>query len=82
MYVKYSVSHGPDWTTVYGLEHGISQIAKKRPGEDQQVLVWNYPIDITFRSVNASGWPQIVFRCHYVTFSVLNSYISLMPSHK
>jgi B9 domain-containing protein 1 len=23
-------------------------------------LVWNFPFDVTYRSTNPSGWPQIV----------------------
>jgi B9 domain-containing protein 1 len=25
-----------------------------------RVLVWNFPLDITYRSTNAFGWPQLV----------------------
>ncbi|EMP35528.1 B9 domain-containing protein 1, partial [Chelonia mydas] len=42
-----------------GLEEGISQITSKNR-DAQQALVWNFPIDITFKSTNPSGWPQIV----------------------
>lgn len=24
------------------------------------VLVWNFPIDITYKTTNAFGWPQLV----------------------
>lgn len=26
---------------------------------NEHIMVWNFPIDISYRSVNASGWPQI-----------------------
>ncbi len=26
----------------------------------EQLLVWNYPLDLTYKSTNAFGWPQIV----------------------
>uniref|UniRef100_K7FV76 B9 domain-containing protein 1 n=2 Tax=Pelodiscus sinensis TaxID=13735 RepID=K7FV76_PELSI len=42
-----------------GLEEGISQITSKNR-DAQQALVWNFPIDITFKSTNPYGWPQIV----------------------
>ncbi|XP_044289753.1 B9 domain-containing protein 1 isoform X3 [Varanus komodoensis] len=42
-----------------GLEEGISQITSKNRNI-QQDLVWNFPIDITFKSTNPFGWPQIV----------------------
>ncbi|XP_072532428.1 B9 domain-containing protein 1 isoform X1 [Salminus brasiliensis] len=45
--------------TALGLEEGISQITSK--GRDSsQSLVWNFPLDITFKSTNPFGWPQIV----------------------
>lgn len=28
-------------------------------GPEQQ-LVWNYPIDVTYKTTNAYGWPQVV----------------------
>ncbi|XP_028914223.1 B9 domain-containing protein 1 isoform X2 [Ornithorhynchus anatinus] len=42
-----------------GLEEGISQITSKSHRR-QQSLVWNFPVDITFKSTNPFGWPQIV----------------------
>ncbi len=24
------------------------------------MLVWNFPIDVTYKSTNAYGWPQLV----------------------
>ncbi|XP_074866988.1 B9 domain-containing protein 1 isoform X2 [Carettochelys insculpta] len=42
-----------------GLEEGISQITSKNR-DAQQALVWNFPVDITFKSTNPYGWPQIV----------------------
>ncbi|XP_010001883.1 PREDICTED: B9 domain-containing protein 1 [Chaetura pelagica] len=42
-----------------GLEEGISQITSKSH-VSPSTLIWNFPIDITFKSTNPSGWPQIV----------------------
>ncbi|XP_054427041.1 B9 domain-containing protein 1 isoform X2 [Pteronotus mesoamericanus] len=42
-----------------GLEEGISQITSKSQGV-RPALVWNFPIDVTFKSTNPFGWPQIV----------------------
>nr|KAF6398784.1 B9 domain containing 1 [Molossus molossus] len=42
-----------------GLEEGISQITSKSQ-DVRQALVWNFPIDVTFKSTNPFGWPQIV----------------------
>ncbi|CAJ0915141.1 unnamed protein product [Ranitomeya imitator] len=42
-----------------GVEEGISQIASKNRAVTQSV-VWNFPVEITFKSTNPFGWPQIV----------------------
>ncbi|KAM9748759.1 B9 domain-containing protein 1 isoform 3-T3 [Dama dama] len=42
-----------------GLEEGISQITSKSQ-DARRALVWNFPIDVTFKSTNPYGWPQIV----------------------
>ncbi|XP_074063044.1 B9 domain-containing protein 1 isoform X1 [Macrotis lagotis] len=63
LYCKYCFVYGQDWVPTSGLEEGISQITSKSPDgllKTQQTLVWNFPIDITFKSTNPYGWPQIV----------------------
>ncbi|KAM7067020.1 B9 domain-containing protein 1 isoform 3-T3 [Molossus nigricans] len=47
------------WEFLKGLEEGISQITSKSQ-DVRQALVWNFPIDVTFKSTNPFGWPQIV----------------------
>eukprot|EP00128_Syssomonas_multiformis_P017186 Colp12_sorted_trinity150504_noHs@34104 len=59
LYCKYYFTHGQDWVIVSGLEEGITQISKKSDDE-RQTFVWNFPLDVTFKSTNAYGWPQIV----------------------
>ncbi|KAG1668017.1 B9 domain-containing protein 1 [Nymphon striatum] len=59
IYCKYCFVYGQDWAITSGLEEGISQIARKSM-DDRQVFVWNFPIDITFKSTNPYRWPQIV----------------------
>ncbi len=49
-----------------GVEHGISQIAKK--AGTNPVMVWNYPIDITFKALNVHGWPQIILSVYGLNF--------------
>lgn len=41
-----------------GLDTGLSQIAQRAGGQDTAV-VWNFPIDVTFKTTNAFGWPRI-----------------------
>jgi B9 domain-containing protein 1 len=49
-----------------GVEEGITQQSTKTSilsGGDAAtppVNVWNFPLDIAFRSTNAFGWPQII----------------------
>ncbi|XP_068192986.1 B9 domain-containing protein 1 isoform X2 [Antennarius striatus] len=42
-----------------GLEEGISQIACKSRHSTHK-LIWNFPLETTFKSTNPSGWPQLV----------------------
>lgn len=55
-----------------GLDSGLSQIARRNSGEDPKV-VWNFPIDVTFKSTNAFGWPRI-------SISVSNHFLLLLLS--
>ncbi|XP_015442154.1 B9 domain-containing protein 1 isoform X1 [Pteropus alecto] len=59
LYCKYCFVYGQDWAPTAGLEEGISQITSKSQ-DMRQALVWNFPIDVTFKSTNPYGWPQIV----------------------
>ena len=54
LYCKYSFVHGHDWAVTSGLEEGTTQISK-RSGDARQLFVWNFPIDITFKSTNPFG---------------------------
>ncbi|KAI8814131.1 B9 domain-containing protein, partial [Cladochytrium replicatum] len=52
-----------------GLREGITQIARSSVSRQlfishadiSKTCVWNFPIEITFKSHNPYGWPQIVF---------------------
>ncbi|XP_065707189.2 B9 domain-containing protein 1 [Patagioenas fasciata] len=59
LYCKFCFVYGQDWVPTAGLEEGISQITSTSD-VSPTTLVWNFPIDITFKSTNPSGWPQIV----------------------
>ncbi len=39
-----------------GTESGLSQIAKR----SNNSVTWNYPLEVTFKSTNVHGWPQLV----------------------
>ncbi|XP_065846544.1 B9 domain-containing protein 1-like [Oscarella lobularis] len=59
LYCKYSFVHGQDWVVTSGLEEGISQITKKSR-DARQIFTWNFPLDVTFKTTNPYGWPQLV----------------------
>jgi hypothetical protein len=46
-----------------GMESGITQVASLAGGGDTS-LVWNFPLDLTFKSTNVHGWPQLVLAVH------------------
>ncbi|KAK9511576.1 hypothetical protein O3M35_000207 [Rhynocoris fuscipes] len=59
VYCKYSFMYGQDWDITAGSEEGISQVAK-RSDDDNQLLIWNFPLEISFKGTNPHGWPQLV----------------------
>ena len=78
LYCKYSYLYGNDWTVLAGLEDGISQIACTSSGESQS-FVWNFPLDISLRSTNVYGWPQLlisVFGHDHLGRDVIRGYAS------
>ncbi|KAJ1622599.1 B9 domain-containing protein 1 [Pavlovales sp. CCMP2436] len=61
LYCRYQFQHGPDWEVMHGLEQGITQMSSSRPlASEGSVVVWNFPIDVTLKSTNVFGWPQIM----------------------
>uniref|UniRef100_A0A8L2UHN1 B9 domain-containing protein 1 n=1 Tax=Rattus norvegicus TaxID=10116 RepID=A0A8L2UHN1_RAT len=58
LYCKYCFVYGQDWAPTAGLEEGISQIASKSQ-DVRQALVWNFPIDVTFKSTNPYGCESV-----------------------
>ncbi|XP_055263402.1 B9 domain-containing protein 1 isoform X3 [Moschus berezovskii] len=54
LYCKYCFVYGQDWAPTAGLEEGISQITSKSQ-DARRALVWNFPIDVTFKSTNPYG---------------------------
>ena len=58
VFCRYAYTYGPDWRVVRGVERGASQVAAKGASSDGS-LVWNLPLDITFRSTSAHGWPRL-----------------------
>ncbi|CAM9418867.1 unnamed protein product [Choristocarpus tenellus] len=80
LYCRYALSFGNDWYIVHGLDTGLSQIARRRGGADTSV-VWNFPIDVTFKATNAFGWPRValsVFQVDNMGRDVVVGYGSLL----
>ena len=89
LYCRYSFSYGPDWEVVHGVSMGLSQIGRRGLTAYSQnggnVIVWNFPIEISFQSTNPQGWPRIVLSIYGYDFlgrDVLRGYASLLlPVH-
>jgi B9 domain-containing protein 1 len=43
-----------------GVDVGVSQLAQATDDGDIATFVWNFPIDVTFKSTNPHGWPRLV----------------------
>ena len=64
-YCKFLVTHGEDWQVLDGLEEGVTHLSKRAPGVDTS-FVWNFPINVAYRSTNIFGWPQVVLSVYDV----------------
>ena len=69
--------------TLQGLDTGLSQTSRKNSLESSDEVVWNFPVDVTFKSTNVYGWPRIaiaVYGADYLGRDVVRGYCScLMP---
>ena len=57
--IKCDFVAGSHWILAKGNESGISQHSFKSQGMNKRI-VWNFPFEATYRSLNVQGWPQIV----------------------
>lgn len=81
IYCAYSFSYGVDWKLISGLESGLSQTATKSAMFTAQDLVFNFPIDATFKSTNVFGWPRLAISVYGIDFlgrDVARGYASVM----
>lgn len=62
LFCRYTFAYGPDWKVMQGIDHGFSQVACKgmHAGDAGASIVWNFPVDVTFKSTNPHGWPRLV----------------------
>lgn len=88
LYCRYTFSQGPDWIVSHGVTQGITQIAGSRralKGSDEEgkgsIIVWNFPIEISFQSTNTYGWPRLCLSVYGIDFlgrDVLRGYASML----
>ena len=87
-YCRYSFSYGPDWEVVHGVSMGLSQIGRRgitrchnSNDNSSSVIVWNFPIEISFQSTNPHGWPRLVVSVYGLDFmgrDVVRGYASIL----
>jgi B9 domain-containing protein 1 len=51
-----------------GLDTGLSQTARKAQARLDEGLVWNFPIDCTFKATNVYGWPRIAISTYGIDY--------------
>jgi B9 domain-containing protein 1 len=87
LYCRYTFSYGPDWEVVHGVSMGLSQIGRQgvlNPNtndDERSVVVWNFPIEISFQSTNPYGWPRLALSVYGFDFlgrDVVCGYASLL----
>ncbi|XP_020279162.1 B9 domain-containing protein 1 isoform X2 [Pseudomyrmex gracilis] len=66
-YCKYGFHFGPEWSVVSGIEEGLTQMCKCS-NDPRNLVVWNFPLDITFKSTNPHGWPQLIMSFYGLDF--------------
>ncbi|CAF1631913.1 unnamed protein product [Adineta ricciae] len=59
LYLRFSYVIGKDWEICSGLDEGTTQIAHKSVQVGSKI-VFNFPLEVTFRATNPFGWPQLV----------------------
>ena len=81
LYCRYVFHFGPDWIVLNGIDTGLSQTAKSNPNHLEEGIVWNFPIDVTFKSTNVHGWPRIAMSVYGIDFlgrDIVKGYASVL----
>ncbi|KAH8316002.1 hypothetical protein KR074_004992 [Drosophila pseudoananassae] len=60
VFLRYELVAGPDWQLASGPQHGLTQMATNRSGHFNEPIVFNMPIEVTYKSTSPFGWPQIL----------------------
>lgn len=56
-----------DWEKEEGCDSGQSQYSCRGEG-NYDYMVWNMPFELSYRSLNPYGWPQLVITCYSTNF--------------
>ncbi|XP_050744451.1 B9 domain-containing protein 1 [Drosophila biarmipes] len=60
IFLRYELVAGPDWQLASGPQHGLTQMATNKRGHFNDPIVFNMPIEVTYKSTSPFGWPQIL----------------------
>lgn len=77
LYCRYVLSYGNDWSVIHGVTSAMTQLSYSKTNR----IIWNFPIDLAFRSTNAFGWPRICVAVYGLDFfgrDVVRGYCSIL----
>nr|ABR27278.1 B9 protein [Nyctotherus ovalis] len=60
---KFFINTGKDWEILDGIDAGSTQHAFKPDYGSSRRIVWNFPFELIYKSVNPHGWPQMMITC-------------------
>ncbi|XP_002069645.3 B9 domain-containing protein 1 [Drosophila willistoni] len=60
VFCRYELLAGPDWQLASGPQHGLTQLATNKQRHFNDPIVFNMPIEVTYKSTSPFGWPQIL----------------------
>ncbi|KAL7728235.1 hypothetical protein ACLKA6_005648 [Drosophila palustris] len=60
IFCRYELIAGPDWQLASGPQHGLTQMSTNKSGHFNDKIVFNMPIEVTYKSTSPFGWPQIL----------------------
>ncbi|XP_023164607.1 B9 domain-containing protein 1 [Drosophila hydei] len=60
IFCRYELVAGPDWQLASGPQYGITQMSTNKSGHFNDKIVFNMPIEVTYKSTSPFGWPQIL----------------------
>ncbi|XP_017067683.2 B9 domain-containing protein 1 isoform X2 [Drosophila eugracilis] len=55
VFLRYEMVAGPDWQLSSGPQHGLTQMATNKRGHFNEPIVFNMPIEVTYKSTSPFG---------------------------